>query len=34
MYSGVTKDDVTEIIEKHLIGGEVVDRLKAPDGVW
>jgi (2Fe-2S) ferredoxin len=34
LYSGVTKDDVTEIIDKHLLGGEVVERLKAPEGVW
>lgn len=34
LYNGVTKEDVEEIIEKHLLGGEVVARLKAPDGVW
>lgn len=34
MYSGVGKDDVAEIIDKHLLGGEVVERLKAPEGVW
>jgi (2Fe-2S) ferredoxin len=31
-YGGVTVDDVTEIIEKHLIGGEVVTRLLMPEG--
>lgn len=34
MYSGVTKDDVAEIIEKHLLGNEIVERLKAPEGAW
>ncbi len=27
-YSFVDQEDVDEIIEKHLIGGEVVERLK------
>lgn len=27
-YSFVDKEDVDEIIDKHLIGGEVVERLK------
>ena len=27
-YGGVTPDDVPEIIEKHLIGGVPVDRLR------
>ncbi|MGN6103811.1 MAG: (2Fe-2S) ferredoxin domain-containing protein [Kofleriaceae bacterium] len=30
-YGHVTVDDVEEIIEKHLIGGEVVERLLLPD---
>ena len=30
-YGGVTVDDVPEIVEKHLIGGEVVERLLMPD---
>ncbi|HTR50852.1 MAG TPA: (2Fe-2S) ferredoxin domain-containing protein [Kofleriaceae bacterium] len=30
-YGGVTVDDVVEIVEKHLIGGEVVERLLMPD---
>lgn len=34
LYRGVTKDDVLEIIDKHLLGGEVVERLKAAEGVW
>jgi (2Fe-2S) ferredoxin len=30
-YGHVTVDDIPEIIEKHLIGGEVVTRLLLPD---
>lgn len=30
-YGNVTPADVTEIIERHLIGGEVVERLLLPD---
>lgn len=30
-YGGVTVDDVQEIVERHLIGGEVVERLLMPD---
>ncbi len=30
-YGGVTVADVTEIVEKHLIGGEVVTRLMIPE---
>ena len=30
-YGGVTLDDVEEIIERHIIGGEVVERLLIPD---
>jgi len=30
-YGGVTVDDVPEIVEKHLVGGEVVERLLMPD---
>jgi (2Fe-2S) ferredoxin len=26
-YSGVSVDDVTELIEQHLLGGKVVERL-------
>jgi (2Fe-2S) ferredoxin len=32
-YGGVTVDDVQEIVEKHLIGGEPVTRLIIPDEV-
>jgi (2Fe-2S) ferredoxin len=30
-YGGVTVDDVSEIIERHLIGGEYVERLMIPE---
>ena len=30
-YGGVTTADVAEIIDRHLIGGEVVERLLLPD---
>jgi (2Fe-2S) ferredoxin len=30
-YGGVTVDDVKEIVEKHLVGGEVVTRLMIPN---
>lgn len=30
-YGGVTVEDVVEIVEKHLIGGQVVERLLMPD---
>lgn len=30
-YGHVTVDDVAEIVEKHLIGGEVVTRLLLPE---
>ena len=29
-YGRVTVDDVDEIIERHVIGGEVVERLRIP----
>ncbi len=31
-YRGVSKEDVVEIIERHIIGGEVVARLSHTDG--
>jgi len=34
MYIKVKPEDVTEIIEKHIKGGEVVERLQAPADVW
>jgi NADH-quinone oxidoreductase subunit F len=36
LYAGITVDDVAEIVEKHLIGGRPVERLRAarvPGGV-
>ena len=30
-YGEVTADDIPEIVEKHLVGGEVVARLLLPD---
>lgn len=30
-YGGVTVDDVAEIVEKHLVGGEPVERLLIPE---
>jgi len=30
-YGRVTVDDVIEIVDKHLIGGEIVERLALPD---
>ena len=34
MYGGVSKDDVTAIIEEHLLGDKPVERLKVPVEVW
>lgn len=34
MYGGVTVDAVTEIFDKHLIGGEPVERLQVPAEIW
>jgi (2Fe-2S) ferredoxin len=33
-YSRVKEDDVTEIVEQHLVGGKPVERLKMPDDMW
>jgi (2Fe-2S) ferredoxin len=30
-YGNVTVDDIAEIVEQHLIGGRVVERLLLPD---
>jgi (2Fe-2S) ferredoxin len=30
-YGGVTVDDVVEIVDKHLVGGQVVERLLIPN---
>jgi len=34
MYSNVTKADVTAIFDEHLLGGKVLERLKAPADIW
>ena len=34
MYGSVTKDDVNEIYESHLLGGTPVERLKVPEDIW
>lgn len=34
LYNGVKTDDVVEIFDRHLIGGETVERLQAPAAVW
>lgn len=34
MYGGVSKEDVTAIIEEHLLGDKPVERLKVPAEVW
>ncbi|HAF45170.1 MAG: ferredoxin [Sideroxydans sp. GWF2_59_14] len=34
MYSNVSKADVAEIFDEHLLGGKVVERLKAPADIW
>jgi (2Fe-2S) ferredoxin len=31
-YGGVTAEDVPEIVERHLVGGEPVERLRLRDG--
>lgn len=34
LYNGVTAADVVEIFDTHLLGGEPVARLKAPESLW
>ena len=34
MYGRVTRDDVTEIFEQHLLGDKPVERLKVPEEIW
>lgn len=34
MYNNVSAADVAEIFDKHLLGGEVVERLQAPADIW
>lgn len=33
-YSNVTKADVATIFDEHLLGGQPVERLRAPADVW
>lgn len=33
-YGKVTPEDVPEIIEKHIIDGQPVDRLLIPENAW
>ena len=34
MYGKVTKSDVGEIFEQHLLGDQHIERLKVPEDVW
>lgn len=34
LYQQVTPADVAEIIDHHLLGGEPVERLRAPAEAW
>jgi (2Fe-2S) ferredoxin len=34
MYARVQKGDVTEIFDRHLLGGEPIDGLKVSPEVW
>lgn len=34
LYGKVTVQDVSAIVEEHLLGGKPVDRLKVPDFIW
>ena len=34
MYGKVSKDDVTAIIEEHLLGDKPVERLQLPANIW
>ncbi len=34
MYGAVSKDDVSAIIEQHLLGDQPVERLKVSAAVW
>jgi len=34
LYGNVTKADVAEIFDEHLLGDKPVERLKAPAEVW
>lgn len=34
LYQKVTTEDVVEIFDRHLIGGQPVERSKASSGTW
>ena len=34
MYVGVVASDVEEIFDRHLLGNEPVERLRAPADIW
>jgi (2Fe-2S) ferredoxin len=34
LYSNVTKEDVSAIFDEHLLGGQPVERLRAPADIW
>ncbi len=34
MYGGVTKEDVSAIVDDHLLGDKPVERLKVSSEVW
>jgi len=34
MYGNVSKADVGEIFEQHLLGGKPVERLVVPSDIW
>ena len=34
MYAGLTKEKITEIIEKHIIGGEVIEEYVITSELW
>jgi len=34
MYTALTKEKVTRIIEEHIIGGNVVDEYVIADEMW
>jgi (2Fe-2S) ferredoxin len=34
MYAGLTKEKINEIIDRHIIGGEVVQEYVIPSELW
>jgi len=34
MYSGLTKEKINEIIDRHIIGGEMVEEYVIPADLW